>query len=156
MHLRAYREKSKDEQSRDFFNVPQPDSLPGPGDAPSVTKIRTPKASTGGSGNGKEKESDKGLQGMEINAVLSVEGKEEVYVSCQASVPRQVARMGSDGGLIDRPVDCRCYHLSCASSRSTANRVGALYRYTPSAESRGTCARPSREFRFGRGRLMLI
>lgn len=73
MHLRAYREKSRDEQSRDFFNVPTPDAMPAPGDPPAVVKLRN---------TGKEVVSDeKGMQGMEINAVLSVEGKEEVYVS---------------------------------------------------------------------------
>lgn len=77
MHLRAYREKSKDELSRDFFNVPQQDSTPGPGEPPSVVKIRTRRESNAG----KEKEGEKGTQGMDINAVLSVEGKEEVYVS---------------------------------------------------------------------------
>jgi hypothetical protein len=74
MHLRAYREKSRDESSRDFFNVPTLDAMPGPGEPPSVTKIRNVKEVS-------EKEKDKGQQGMEINAVLSVEGKEEVYVS---------------------------------------------------------------------------
>jgi len=47
--------------------------MPGPGEPPSVTKIRNVKEVS-------EKEKDKGQQGMEINAVLSVEGKEEVYV----------------------------------------------------------------------------
>jgi hypothetical protein len=74
MHLRTYREKSRDESSRDFFNVPTPDAMPGPGEPPSVVKIRNIKEVS-------EKEKDKGQQGMEINAVLSVEGKEEVYVS---------------------------------------------------------------------------
>jgi hypothetical protein len=73
MHLRTYREKSRDEQSRDFFNVPTPDAMPAPGDPPSVVKIRNTKEVL-------EKDKDKGMQGMEINAVLSVEGKEEVYV----------------------------------------------------------------------------
>lgn len=77
MHLRAYREKSKDELSRDFFNVPQPDMTPAPGDPPSVVKIRTRRDSNAE----KEREAEKGQQGMDINAVLSVEGKEEVYVS---------------------------------------------------------------------------
>jgi hypothetical protein len=73
LHLRSYREKSKEETSRDFFNVPLPDQLPAPGDPPSVVKLRnnTPWAS----------KDEKGSQGMDINAVLSVEGKEEVYVS---------------------------------------------------------------------------
>lgn len=74
MHLRAYREKSRDELSRDFFNVPTLDYIPAPGDPPSVVKIRN-------TGKDVPSEKDKGMQGMEINAVLSVEGKEEVYVS---------------------------------------------------------------------------
>ena len=71
MHLRNYKEKSKDEQSRDFFNVPTWDAVPTPNEEPVTTK---PRGSKEGSSSG-------GLQGMDINAVLSVEGKEEVYVS---------------------------------------------------------------------------
>jgi hypothetical protein len=67
MHLRTYREKSKDELSRDFFNVPLPEQLPGPSDPPSAAKLRNIK-------------DVQAAQGMDINAVLSVEGKEEVYV----------------------------------------------------------------------------
>ena len=76
MHLRAYREKSRDEVSRDFFNVPQLDALSAPGDPPAVVKTRARHDSNAS----REKEAEKGMQGMEINAVLSVEGKEEVYV----------------------------------------------------------------------------
>lgn len=75
LHLRSYREKSKEETTRDFFNVPLPDQLPGPSDPPSVVKLRNV---TPVWGQGKD---EKGSQGMDINAVLSVEGKEEVYVS---------------------------------------------------------------------------
>ena len=71
LHLRSYREKSKDEVNRDFFNVPTQESLPVPGDPPSAVKIRHKEGSGVGAG----------MQGMDINAVLSVEGKEEVYVS---------------------------------------------------------------------------
>lgn len=77
MHLRAYREKSKDELSRDFFNVPQQEALPAPSDPPAVVKTRPRRESS----SAREKEDVKGSQGMDINAVLSVEGKEEVYVS---------------------------------------------------------------------------
>lgn len=74
LHLRSYREKSKDELTRDLFNAPLQDALPGPGDPPSTVKIR---------GNSNVNYGDvKGTQGMDINAVLSVEGKEEVYVRC--------------------------------------------------------------------------
>jgi hypothetical protein len=69
MHLRTYRDKSKDEVTRDFFNVPHPEQLPGSQDPPSAAKLR----------NVKEVQV---AQGMDINAVLSVEGKEEVYVCC--------------------------------------------------------------------------
>jgi hypothetical protein len=71
LHLRSYREKSKDEVNRDLFNVPTQESLPVPGDPPSAVKIRHKEGSGVGAG----------MQGMDINAVLSVEGKEEVYVS---------------------------------------------------------------------------
>lgn len=71
MHLRSYREKSKDEITRDMFNVPLQESVPIPSDPPSIVKVRHKE----GSGVGAC------MQGGEINAVLSVEGKEEVYVS---------------------------------------------------------------------------
>lgn len=72
MHLRAYTEKTKDEAARDFFNVPPPDQLPAPSAPPVVVKPARGKEGAG---------SASGLQGMDINAVLSVEGKEDVYVS---------------------------------------------------------------------------
>ena len=108
MHLRAYREKSRDESSRDFFNVPTPDAMPGPGEPPSVVKIRNVK-------EGSEKEKDKGQQGMEINAVLSVEGKEEVYVSfgVRLLVWKLMIRLGG----------YRCYPLSCVLSRLIGSLV---------------------------------
>jgi len=67
MHLRTYRDKSKDELSRDFFNVPLPEQLPGPGDPTIAAKSRNIR-------------DVQVLPSMDINAVLSVEGKEEVYV----------------------------------------------------------------------------
>ena len=70
MHLRAYRDKSKDELARDLFNVPLQEAVPTPSDPPSITKVRHKEGSGVGAG----------MQGMEISAVLSVEGKEEVYV----------------------------------------------------------------------------
>jgi hypothetical protein len=92
MHLRTYREKSRDEHSRDFFNVPTLDAMPGPGDPPSVVKLRN---------TGKEviSEKDKGMQGMEINAVLSVEGKEEVYVR-PSQTPAFVDRLTVQAGRL--------------------------------------------------------
>jgi hypothetical protein len=73
LHLRAYTEKTKDELTRDFFNAPFPDQLPAPSEAPVAVK---PARGTKGA-NG----SAAGLLSMDINAVLSVEGKEDVYVS---------------------------------------------------------------------------
>lgn len=69
-HLRSYREKSKDELARDYYNIPNQDAFAPvlEGDKPALHKIRN-RIDSGG------------LQGMDINAVLSVEGKEEVYVS---------------------------------------------------------------------------
>lgn len=72
MHLRAYTEKTKDELTRDLFNVPTPDQLPAPSAPPVVVKPARGKAGAG---------SASGLASMDINAVLSVEGKEDVYVS---------------------------------------------------------------------------
>jgi hypothetical protein len=70
LHLRSYKEKSKDELARDYYNIPGQDAFAAPavGDRPTLHKIRN-RIDSGG------------LQGMDINAVLSVEGKEEVYVS---------------------------------------------------------------------------
>jgi hypothetical protein len=91
MHLRSYREKSKDELARDFFNAPLPEQMPGPNEPPSVVKIR----------GRRDIEGDRG--GMEINAVLSVEGKEEVYVSVPYSQSAKLDQldlmivMGTDG-----------------------------------------------------------
>lgn len=77
LHLRSYREKGRDETTRDFFNVPLPESIPGPSDPPSGVKARNyhpqPQYQDGPEA--------KGQHGMDINAVISVEGKEEVYVS---------------------------------------------------------------------------
>jgi hypothetical protein len=112
MHLRTYREKSRDESSRDFFNVPTLDAMPGPGEPPSVTKIRNVKEVS-------EKEKDKGQQGMEINAVLSVEGKEEVYVSKDLN-EKGVGLMIRRGGYL-------YYRLSCVSFRSIGNLVDVHY-----------------------------
>ena len=70
LHLRSYKEKSKEELSRDYYNIPTQDAFApvSEGDKPVLHKVRH-RIETGG------------LQGMDINAVLSVEGKEEVYVS---------------------------------------------------------------------------
>ncbi|WVQ75931.1 hypothetical protein IAR50_005566 [Cryptococcus sp. DSM 104548] len=110
MHLRSYRDKSKDEVTRDFFNVPLQEHLPAPDQPPSVVKIRN---------NGVAEE--RLGQGMEISAVLSVEGKEEVYAgrlsllppflcfisldrkSCRCTLPlytiRRVERLNSRAGV---------------------------------------------------------
>ncbi|CAK9780962.1 TBC-domain-containing protein [Cutaneotrichosporon oleaginosum] len=112
MHLRAYTEKTKDEAARDFFSVPTPEQLPAPSAPPVVVKPARGKAGAG---------SASGLQGMDINAVLSVEGKEDVYAgklsllppflcfvsndrrSCRASLPlytiRRVERLNSRAGV---------------------------------------------------------
>ncbi|KAK6903668.1 hypothetical protein I203_107173 [Kwoniella mangroviensis CBS 8507] len=111
LHLRSYREKSKDELTRDYFNVPVQSSLPGPSDPPSVVKLRERPYK-----NGQEE-----LQSMDINAVISVEGKEEVYAgrlsllppflcfisldrkSCRCTIPlytiRRVERLNSRAGV---------------------------------------------------------
>ncbi|KAL0255888.1 hypothetical protein I308_100699 [Cryptococcus tetragattii IND107] len=115
MHLRSYREKSKDEHTRDFFNVPLQEQLPNPSDPPSVVKIRNHHAHNGSG----IKEGE--MQSMEISAVLSVEGKEEVYAgklsllppflcfisldrkSCRSTIPlytiRRVERLNSRAGV---------------------------------------------------------
>ncbi|KAL7420012.1 hypothetical protein Q5752_004976 [Cryptotrichosporon argae] len=88
MHLRAYTDKSKEELARDFFNVPPQEALPSPADAPSASKPR-PKPS----GN---------LQGMDISAVLSVEGKEEVYAGKLSLLPPFLCFISNDRR------SCRC------------------------------------------------
>ncbi|WVW78360.1 hypothetical protein I302_100314 [Kwoniella bestiolae CBS 10118] len=111
LHLRSYREKSKDELTRDFFNVPLQASLPGPSDPPFVVKMRERPYRSG----------QEELQSMDINAVISVEGKEEVYAgrlsllppflcfisldrkSCRCTIPlytiRRVERLNSRAGV---------------------------------------------------------
>ncbi|WVQ83298.1 hypothetical protein IAT38_005437 [Cryptococcus sp. DSM 104549] len=113
MHLRSFREKSRDELTRDFFNAPLQEQLPGPSDPPSVVKIRN--HHNGGTPRKGE------MQGMDINAVISVEGKEEVYAgrlsllppylcfvsldrkSCRCTIPlytiRRVERLNSRAGV---------------------------------------------------------
>lgn len=73
LHLRAYTEKTVEETTRDFFNAPFPDQLPAPSEAPVVVKPAVGSKSANGSAAG--------LRTMDISAVLSVEGKEDVYVS---------------------------------------------------------------------------
>lgn len=87
LHLRTYQEPSKQDQSRLFFNVPTLESLlqggTGEGKVPVLTKSSQLQQGL------KEKEllmqkqggaEMNGWQEMEISAVLSVEGKDEVYV----------------------------------------------------------------------------
>jgi hypothetical protein len=84
LHLRTYTEPSKQDQSRLFFNVPTLESLlqggTGEGKVPVLTK------SSQLTQGAREKEAlsmrgeASGWQEMEISAVLSVEGKDEVYV----------------------------------------------------------------------------
>ena len=68
-HLRSYKERSKDEITRDFYNVPTQEEFANgaKGSGAALSKVRG-------------KADSEGLQGMDISAVLSVEGKEEVYV----------------------------------------------------------------------------
>lgn len=102
MHLRSYREKSKDEITRDLFNVPLQEAIPLPSDPPTSVKVRHKEGSGVGAG----------MQDGEINAVLSVEGKEEVYVSMALAWRRRC-----DGEeLMDRLEGYRSCHLICVSS----------------------------------------
>lgn len=76
LHLRSYVEKTKDEANRDFFNVPPYEALAASGETqPNVVK-QYAKA-----GDHQRDQLPVGMQPMEINAVLSVDGKDEVYVS---------------------------------------------------------------------------
>nr|ODN93686.1 GTPase activating protein [Cryptococcus depauperatus CBS 7855] len=99
MHLRSYREKSKDELTRDFFNIPLQEQLPAPSDPPVVVKLRQ-------NGNGKNE-----MQGMDINAVLSVEGKEEVYAGRLSLLPPFLCFIS-----LDRK-SCRCTLPLCTIRR---------------------------------------
>lgn len=126
MHLRSYKEKSKDELSRDFFNVPGPDSLPGPGDPPSVTKVRARRSST------ITTQDVPGTQGMEINAVLSVEGKEEVYVGLSRVLGVELTR--------HRPAGSAYCRLSSALSVLTGGAAAVRCPCTLSDESSGKSA----------------
>lgn len=103
MHLRAYTEKTKDEQTRDFFNVPLAEQLPAPNATPVVVKPAAGRARSS---------SASGLQGMDINAVLSVEGKEDVYVS----VPPDLAFLSLSTELL--AAKCERRTASSASAQS--------------------------------------
>lgn len=99
LHLRTYQEPSKQDQARLFFNVPTLESLlqggTGQGKVPVLEK--SSQLQQGAS----EKEAlamrgeASGWQEMEISAVLSVEGKDEVYV-CLYDGPLIPAFLGAD------------------------------------------------------------
>lgn len=78
LHLRTYQEPTKQDQSRLFFNVPTRESLiqggTGEGKEPVLVKSSASRDGAAERGDGT------GWQEMEIGAVLSVEGKDEVYV----------------------------------------------------------------------------
>ncbi|RSH86713.1 uncharacterized protein EHS24_004984 [Apiotrichum porosum] len=94
MHLRAYTEKTKDELTRDLFNAPFPDQLPAPSEPPVVTKpARGAKGAIG---------SAAGLSSMDIIAVLSVEGKEDVYAGKLSLLPPFLCFVSNDRR------SCRC------------------------------------------------
>lgn len=78
LHLRAYQEPTKEDASRTFYNLPLAEALyPFAVDAP-VSLVKQ-------YGKVQSVEKDEtGWMPMEISAVLSVEGKEEVYVSGMA------------------------------------------------------------------------
>lgn len=88
LHLRAYQEPSKDDLTRLHFNVPpllwvmpqaspsfDPDAPPVLAKHPRHEQAHREKMEAGGEGM------LSGTSGMEIGAILSVEGKDEVYVS---------------------------------------------------------------------------
>jgi hypothetical protein len=81
LHLRTYQEPTKQDQSRLFFNVPTLESLlqGGTGEAKEPVLVKSSALRDGV--REKEARGDAmGWQEMEIGAVLSVEGKDEVYV----------------------------------------------------------------------------
>ncbi|GHJ83929.1 hypothetical protein NliqN6_0331 [Naganishia liquefaciens] len=80
LHLRTYQEPTKQDQSRLFFNVPTLESLlqGGTGEAKEPVLVKSSALRDGV--REKEARGDAmGWQEMEIGAVLSVEGKDEVY-----------------------------------------------------------------------------
>jgi hypothetical protein len=104
LHLRTYQEPTKEDLARTFFNLPPIDALyppttvatsPSPSDDDNVPELRVPvlvkqytqssARSVSSSANGKDGNPAAAalysIQSMEVNAVLSVEGKDEVYVS---------------------------------------------------------------------------
>jgi TBC1 domain family member 8/9 len=90
LHLRTYQEPTKEDLSRAFFNLPPIDALyPSSttnGDGSTGLIRLYSQTGRGGAGAGAGGSSDQakvlsGITPMEVNAVLSVEGKDEVYVS---------------------------------------------------------------------------
>jgi len=77
--------------------------------------------------------SGKKQQGMDINAVLSVEGKEEVYVG-------SATKSWIDG--FHRPGDYPFFLHICASYRSIEDLVVVLYLYSPSDALSGMSCTP--------------
>ena len=133
LHLRNYKEKSKDETTRDFFNVPYLESLGILGESSGSKDAHG--GGVGAVGSGVE-----GLQGMDINAVLSVEGKEEVYVSqsiSMASDQWKPQRRNQRAHVRCRLGSCLCYRLSSASFLWTDGLVDVPCHCIQSEESRG-------------------
>ena len=92
LHLRAYQEPTRDDLTRLLFNVPpllwvMPQASPSYDPATDPKLVKDPrheqamkeKIESGGVGM------MNGTMGMEISAILSVEGKDEVYVSVHRS-----------------------------------------------------------------------
>lgn len=104
LHLRTYQEPSKQDQSRLFFNVPTLESLlqGGTGEGKVPVLVKSSQLQQGL----KEKEllmqrqggaEMNGWQEMEISAVLSVEGKDEVYVCSPTVALRDIGSSCSVG-----------------------------------------------------------
>jgi hypothetical protein len=98
LHLRSYVEKTKDEANRDFFNVPPYEALAASGETqPNVVK-QYAKA-----GDHQRDQLPVGMQPMEINAVLSVDGKDEVYVSSfvRSALACPMVSTGQHGAIVE-------------------------------------------------------
>jgi hypothetical protein len=181
LHLRTYQEPTKEDLARTFFNLPPidalypPTSVASPSDNDSVSELRVPvlvkqytqssARSVSSSANGKDGNPAAAalysIQSMEVNAVLSVEGKDEVYVSSDVdNQPYYLATSSLTWSLSSRPHrsqdDSHSFRRSSPTSRSTRNQLGSAYRCTPSGGSRGLSCREFRDVHNRADKLMRV
>ncbi len=143
LHLRAYQEPTKEDLSRTFFNLPPIDALYPPsstsnGDG-STGLVKLYSQPTGRSGGNASEQAKvlHAITSMEVNAVLSVEGKDEVYVSVLDVTA--VVDVGVDDLVSQSPVVYHFFRLSWHSSHSIRNQLDSVFLFTLLDGLKGEC-----------------